>query len=444
MITLPALSHPNRVVRRCAVATQVVLVLGTLASGWWWYINRIPAVNLSPVALPEPNGYTRLDEASRQLVRDDDVANAIRKPGTSYNGGTVKAFSNEEKAALVQANRIALGKVRGALLLSFQEPPKKNFDEQSPEWRRFRQAARTLVLDGKVKETHGEMHSAADSYLDAVDEGTRMMPGVMITRLVGIACATIGRRPLFKLADQLPAETAHASAQRLETIFDSRPPIAQTFQAEKRYMQSGLADVFRRSNVIQAGTQLGYVTTDENGQERSPLQQTILRTRLLLASKQAVIVENARQMDALSDWASLPRPADVPPPASSSDLFNQSLSTVFPGFIHKDLDDRAQTALLVGKLALRAYFAEKGTYPATLEELVKVGGIRHLPVDPFAREAGQALQYRKTTKGFLLYSVGPDGIDDKGTPIDNRNSDGTYKPWTERGSKGDFVLNVNL
>ena len=449
MLTAPPLSRPNRAVRGFVVAAQVLLIAGILSAVWWW-INRIPTVDFPPVILPEPNGYTRLEEATHQLVRDNDVVDAMRTPGLNSDGKMRKIFSKAEKLALVQANKTALEEVRAALRLPFEVPPKKTFREQSSnhDLNRFRQVARAFELEGKTEEEDGQLGDAANSYLDAIEEGTKTMQGDLFARNVGLACTSRGRRPLFALVDRLPLKDARNTAQRLETIFDAHPGPAKTLQVEKRAIQMGLADTFSRFNIVQSGDQLGFVARDENLKSRSPLQQAILRARLLLTSKQVVLTENGRHMDAIIDWASLPHSAEVPYPSSPADLFNRSFfvdsQVVYTDLLYRDLSDRVQTELLIGKLALRAYSKERGTYPATLEKLVKTGILRHLPTDSFAREARKPLQYRKTVDGFLLYSVGPDGIDDKGTPIKNCDPKYIYGYRLERDSKGDLVLNVNL
>jgi hypothetical protein len=74
--------------------------------------------------------------------------------------------------------------------------------------------------------------------------------------------------------------------------------------------------------------------------------------------------------------------------------------------------DRAQQThdnLLVA-FALAWYERAHGSYPNTLDRLTP-GYLKQVPQDSFS---GQALLYRSGTKGYLLYSVGPNGKDDGG------------------------------
>lgn len=74
----------------------------------------------------------------------------------------------------------------------------------------------------------------------------------------------------------------------------------------------------------------------------------------------------------------------------------------------------AQRVLTRVGLALAIYRVEQGGYPETLGALVP-DVLDAVPVDSFD---GQALVYRKTEDGFLLYSLGPNGVDDGGSRTD--------------------------
>jgi len=74
------------------------------------------------------------------------------------------------------------------------------------------------------------------------------------------------------------------------------------------------------------------------------------------------------------------------------------------------VESDAMVGLMRGALALRAYQIEHGDYPASLAELKARGG---WPIadDPFS---GKPFVYRREGKGYILYSVGWDGIDNGG------------------------------
>jgi hypothetical protein len=72
----------------------------------------------------------------------------------------------------------------------------------------------------------------------------------------------------------------------------------------------------------------------------------------------------------------------------------------------------AHERLLMAELALRCYQSERGSVPVHLDNLV-TNFLSKIPKDPFT---GQAMVYHPQDTNWLLYSVGPDGVDDGGRP----------------------------
>ena len=112
----------------------------------------------------------------------------------------------------------------------------------------------------------------------------------------------------------------------------------------------------------------------------------------------------------------------------------------------RDTNSETQNALLTTALALGAYRLEHGACPATLGTLAP-RYMKRPPPDAFARVG--FLRYRRQGNSFTLYSVGPDGRDDGGTPIFDPSQptpqagerDRRYQ--VEDRSKGDLVAGVN-
>jgi hypothetical protein len=79
-------------------------------------------------------------------------------------------------------------------------------------------------------------------------------------------------------------------------------------------------------------------------------------------------------------------------------------------------------------LAIQRYFREKGSYPDSLGQLVERGFLKQPPKDPFGQGT---LSYRKTDKGFLLYSWGTNLKDDGGQL--GTGSQGQPRMWADNG-----------
>jgi hypothetical protein len=93
-------------------------------------------------------------------------------------------------------------------------------------------------------------------------------------------------------------------------------------------------------------------------------------------------------------------------------------------------------------LALRAFWLEKGHYPATLKELVPEY-LKKVPIDPFIGYA--PLRYKLQGKKYLLWSIGSDGVDNHGAPVINSDKQGSSRYFFRSpDSKGDVVAGINV
>jgi hypothetical protein len=128
-------------------------------------------------------------------------------------------------------------------------------------------------------------------------------------------------------------------------------------------------------------------------------------------------------------------------PARQRDPINEMLGADF----ENDEDERATLALselLATSLALHAYKLDHGVCPRTFAQLVPTY-LPAAPLDPFSD--GQPLKYRIVGDHDLLYSIGPDGVDNGGAPIPMSATalalgDSVTRDLT---AKGDIVAGVN-
>jgi hypothetical protein len=95
--------------------------------------------------------------------------------------------------------------------------------------------------------------------------------------------------------------------------------------------------------------------------------------------------------------------------------------------------NKLETESLVTILGLFRYKQDKGQYPENLDELVTAGYLKNLPMDCFS---DKPLFYKKTGDDFLLYSYGPNFIDDGGKP--GYDKKGKYKVWSEENADAIF------
>jgi hypothetical protein len=90
---------------------------------------------------------------------------------------------------------------------------------------------------------------------------------------------------------------------------------------------------------------------------------------------------------------------------------NSVISMIANVFVAVDREQTEQAALIVG-LALQLYHRDRHQFPATLDELVKEGYLKSIPIDPFGK--GEPFHYRREADSkhdAILWGVWLDGID---------------------------------
>jgi hypothetical protein len=111
---------------------------------------------------------------------------------------------------------------------------------------------------------------------------------------------------------------------------------------------------------------------------------------------------------------------------NESDPVAQMLFTGFDGWASSWWEQRDMAIARIGlartALALRAYQAQNGSYPASIKVLHRAIGWR-IPQDPFS---GRGFVYKREGETALIYSIGPDLQDNGGAPL--RGSASTESP----------------
>jgi hypothetical protein len=89
--------------------------------------------------------------------------------------------------------------------------------------------------------------------------------------------------------------------------------------------------------------------------------------------------------------------------------------TIESGARAQAIHSTAETAI-----AMTRYKLEHGAYPVTLEPLVP-DYLDEIPADPFD---GKPLRLAHKADQWIVYSIGPDGVDDGGTPSEHMTKKG--------------------
>lgn len=389
-----------------------VAVLGATAVVWWSRLPAPPPVVIPAPVFPRPNAFDDFAAAGRAVVE--------RK---AHDPRLLADIPLSEARHVAAANAVALKTLRAGFRHQYLSPPMRSINDEARYLKDFRDLARVLTLDGRVKAARGDWSGAVGSSLDAVQLGQETARGnVILGDLVGIACQSIGRRPVWEWTTHLSAKEARAAARRLERITAHPVSFADVLTEEKWFGQAVLLEVYEDRR-----------TFDEYA-----------RILLLAGPQSKVTGAHTRFMDAAIARARLPYTvaAKLPPLPEPKDMLNAIvLPTGYVSGVWKHADNQAQNAMLLLTLALRAYKLEHGTYPETLAQLTP-GYVKAIPDDPFA--ASGPLRYKRTATGYALYSVGPDGKDDGGRAIkDDKTTMARSRHTVKADSKGDIVPGIN-
>ncbi len=187
-----------------------------------------PATSL---ALPNPNGYDDLLKAGQAVAGKIDDAPDL---------------DHDELRALVATNAEALRLLRMGLSHRCAVPIDAqiaNFATVSRDLAGLKSIAWVLSAEGRLAEMENRPADAARSYVDAIRLGSEMSRGgLMMNRLVGIACQGVGSVPLVKLLPKLTCEQMRPVIADLEKIDDCTVPWREVLQNENRFVRSQMGN----------------------------------------------------------------------------------------------------------------------------------------------------------------------------------------------------------
>lgn len=138
-------------------------------------------------------------------------------------------------------------------------------------------------------------------------------------------------------------------------------------------------------------------------------------------------------MDDLSDYKSLVLSlifAKSPRVVISRWMGNTMISLFLPAIAAgRDVEDRGRMIVDLSRiaLALAAYHADHGAYPENLARLAPKY-IAEIPDDLFS---DKPLRYKLRGKGYLLYSLGRNGVDDGGRGYDDCKDGADWEDWDD-------------
>ena len=368
------------------------------------------AVAIPDAKLPNPNGYDLLVKAAKSVNREG--------AGSPL---TMEKLSPEEdlkrQRASTQKNAAPLALVRQALKMPIVVPPKRGLRAPSPPYSDLRWLSRIILQESAVRAADGNPNLAVDGALDVVEMGAVLQNNSnSIGMLVGLAIESLGRGDIMRRRGEMSPEEAAQAARRLQAIEAKRPSFAAIQQEVMRNNLSEMRDLLRGpewKKFRDGSDTKSYARMLKGFGDITALRRTsdLQIESNFMAASQAIIAR-----DRLPYSPKLPI---VPDPADAMSALFVGAETsrgVTRSRVSYERNAAAHRLLMVD-LALQASTPSIDKYPQSLSELAPKY-LKPVPRDPFAPNS--PLGYKRQGDTFLLYSVGPDGIDNGGEPIKGR------------------------
>ncbi len=439
--------------RKTLIAGALLILAGALAALWWRIDgNRMPDFDFpEPPSIPEPNAFDLLVDAAEGVPDDgaaiSEAVTGKRDPET----GEWQEPTLDQIRPVVDEHQEALALARDGLQHPFHYPDLHRvlMGEGEYHFGDFRMLARLMTLEAKVHLADEEFGRAMESVLDCLELGRKIgARSPFIGALTGIAIhgIALGRSP--QIISGLNADELLDSIDRMEALRKIRLDMADILRAERRHSFNNLKSVFTKPDwrLRLAESEQMYIDDSWFGEADFTYWQRVqVRLRTWKYHKGSIVGAFEDMTSAVSEVLDrpfferegrFPNPGRTLPP-SLGESFIESV----PGTWFVVLLNQTTYEMLLATLAIEAWRKDTGEYPEELEDLT-TELLQTRPHDPFT--TGDPLRYRRQNDSYVLYSVGPNGNDDGGHPMENPDSESElrYRPHAELS--GDLVAGFNV
>lgn len=370
------------------------------------------------VTLPNPNGYDTYLRAFDLKRHIDRVNHLPWPPGAppaadSWGEGPPDRSLPERVALYAEV----LGMVREALSQPCRLPPPDVFgDDLLPFYSGFQTVARLLAMESAAHVEEGHFAAAAESGSDCIDMAHDVATRrTLIAFLAGNSIERTGAVAVDAAVPNLGATECRGLLERLARGEAKRIALAEVVDGQERMARIEFKFLVR----FCGGTHPPAELATGPAAWATGVDQTTWRDSWPRLGPYFTALRQCAEEPSYSAR----KPAIAPDPLV--ELVAGPMSRLW----FRDARDRAMSRLRIALVAARAYTLEQHRLPAGLADLVP-GYLGSVPVDPFG---DGPLKSKLTADALLIYSIGPDGKDDGGTPI---------KGYLREDSVGDIVVTV--
>jgi hypothetical protein len=340
-----------------------------------------------------------------------------------------KRYPTAGKIAWVRKCAPVLQNLRRGLVYPYVEPLQaRSIGYHAPiPYQAFRDFGDLLCIESHSRSEQDDWLGAARVAVDALRLGYSVMNGGDLTNVrYGLAPISLVVTELQGIWPHLDARSARETAAAIEKLESSRPSLAVILREEKSTGQLRLQQSMRLP-----GWRTGLLPND--------YAVTALPS-LLLCSKQRLMRNYTQYMDAAIYQAGLPY-ATRKAPSLPGDPYTRGMLDDFELVQWQIARNETRSRLLILQLAIHAFRLERKRLPVKLEELAPTY-ISTVPLDPCS--GIDKPLYRRSGETYVLYSIGPDGKDDGGKPIERPGAtEARTRYLAASESTGDFMAGLN-
>ncbi len=470
----------QRALRRLTAAATVIVGI----IGWLHYMDWMPAELPSSAPQQETSRYTalaaRVEGRNRNFGPIFKAIQVLEDPPKSH-----PALQTDTLGRFVADNAPSLRILCADLTTPYHERILRRSQDQTLGVFRVQPLFALLQADAVWKASQGDRSGGIEAALKLVAFSQNIAGGgSYLTHRVGTEWQNRGRRLVWRLLPDMSAEEALQACKQMEAIRERHAPLLAMLRWER---DSGVS--VRRNLLLTPDWRWNIANDFVRRDSVLPgVERLLTAASLYTLSNRRILQNYYAEMDKVeTDWSRPYTSGDALPSAEPRDRINQMLeyggenadpsSPAFPGPRFRDAQNETQNALLAAALALHAYRLEHGAYPPTLQALCPKY-LSEVPADPFKPETvlryvqahakffsqDEATRVDAGSKSFdgtvtfppyLLYSVGPDGVDQHGAIIVRKpqpyNPKASSQPMSfseacrvMADSKGDIIAGVNF
>lgn len=410
----------------CGVIAIGVAMGIRVAKQW----DPMPIVAKPALATPNPNGYEILLALS-EAIKD---AQAVRTASSEFRAILDRKKPTDKAEQILKDNALLFPQIEDALRLGYQPPL---FDSLVPDHHDLNQLkliGYLLHLRAAVAVNKRDWKTAVEAYVHLLRLSARMASARSSTDvLMAETLAITAVRTCRQLISELP------NRERAKLLLDLQE------------IESGRATFATVLSAFHNNAAYLWAKVLEHGDWRAEVEFVVEKIASTnFGEIRAMLGETSRKqfMDgylAYAKWqddvAAQPyfRQYSVGLPKISSQL-QLLFASMDTDYIVRTVSVRERTNryFLQIQLALSLYLDEHQGYPDKLDQLMPKY-LKQSLIDPFS--AGWKFRYVNSGDRYLLYSVGPDGDDDLGTPLVNDESGVPSKGLTPE-TLGDYLADL--